>query len=539
MTKHQNSSRGISGPLSRRDILRAGGLLLPAAAVAPTLLTRVAQAASSGGFDYYISTSGSDGNPGTLASPWAITAINTQQSAYAGKRLGILPGTYDVSVMMRNARSEAAILQIQGGPNSSTPTYIGTSNASGIYQQGTATLDSYGSVGAHGGGNTVSPYVIGQTAGGTNVGPQPSNLGNWILDGLIITGFSNWAIAVSDYGGFAPISNVTIQNCTCANSVCTLTTTHPGPIIIYRGNNILVSNCWLYNNVNTAADNTHYAGIMIFAIGGPTTGVTIEKCTMVNSSCINAGMDNYAVENVTIRQCYFDMTDAGTNFHQANAMMGFMKTQTGLTADSIHNNIIKGGNPLDVYPADQGDNAIAFYNNTWDLAGGSPGVGVRFEENSGFGNGRAGGALFSYYNNLVYDNGATNNGYGYVVCNSDGFRVCDYNIYGTINNFATYSPGGGMNGPTSQSFASWKAAIGGDSHSSTSSTNPFTNNGSYALQYLVQSGSPAYQAGHVGGTSSGAVCNIGAWDGTVTQIGCNFAGGAAAAPNAPVLRSVS
>jgi hypothetical protein len=537
VTYHQNSRR-ISGSLSRRDMLRAGGLLLPAAVLAPALLIRVSQAAGSGAFDYYISTTGNNSNPGTLAAPWAITAINTQQSVYAGKRLGILPGIYDISVMMRNAGSEAAVLQIQGGPNSSTRTYIGTSNASGIYQQGTATLDCHGSVGAYGGGNGVYPYPIGQTGSGTNVGPRPSNLGNWTLDGLIITGFSNWAIAISDYGGFAQIPNATIQNCTFANSVCTYTTTHPGPIMIYRGSNILVSNCWLYNNVNTAADNTHYAGIMIFAIGGPTTGVTIEKCTIVNSSCINAGMDNFAIDNVTIRQCYIDMTEAGTNFNQHSAMMGFMKAQTGLIADSIHNNIIKGGSPFDVYPADQGDNAIAFYNNTWDLAGGSPAVGVRFEGNSGYGRGQAGGTLFSYYNNLIYDNGATNNGYGYVVCNSDGFTVCDYNIYGAINKFATYPAFGGTSGPASQTFASWKTAIGGDSHSSTNSTNPFTNTGSYALQYLVQSGSPAYQAGRVGGVASGAACNIGAWDGTVAQIGCNFAGGVLA-PNAPLLRTVS
>src|SRR5882724_10552131 len=51
-------------------------------------------------FDFYISPTGVNTNVGSLASPWAITAINTKQSAYAGKRLGILPGTYDVSGLM-------------------------------------------------------------------------------------------------------------------------------------------------------------------------------------------------------------------------------------------------------------------------------------------------------------------------------------------------------------------------------------------------------------------------------------------------------
>jgi hypothetical protein len=29
-------------------------------------------------------------------------------------------------------------------------------------------------------------------------------------------------------------------------------------------------------------------------------------------------------------------------------------------------------------------------------------------------------------------------------------------------------------------------------------------------------------SGSCGGTSAGAQCNIGAWDGTYSQIGCNF-----------------
>jgi hypothetical protein len=34
-------------------------------------------------FDYYISTSGSDSNPGTLASPWAITSLQVTNSNFS------------------------------------------------------------------------------------------------------------------------------------------------------------------------------------------------------------------------------------------------------------------------------------------------------------------------------------------------------------------------------------------------------------------------------------------------------------------------
>ena len=102
--------------------------------------------------------------------------------------------------------------------------------------------------------------------------------------------------------------------------------------------------------------------------------------------------------------------------------------------------------------------------------------------------------------------------------------------------FSTYGANGGGNA-TSQSFSTWKSAIGGDTHSSTISAKPFTNNGAYALQYQVQAGSPAYQAGRVRGVASGAICHIGAWDGTVTQIG--YSSGGIVQPNPPVLITVS
>ena len=64
-------------------------------------------------------------------------------------------------------------------------------------------------------------------------------------------------------------------------------------------------------------------------------------------------------------------------------------------------------------------------------------------------------------------------------------------------------------------LSAWASAIGGlETHSSTNGTNPFTNGGTYADQYQIQSGSPAYQAGRVGGTSGGAITNVGAWDGS-------------------------
>ncbi len=479
-------------------------------------------------FAFYIATTGSDSNVGSLASPWAITAINTKQSTYAGLRLGILPGTYDVSITLQNCNVEEAILQIQGGPNSSTRTYIGTSNAGGTYQQGTATIDCFGASGQYGGGNSLFPYPIGQTDGGGNAGPQPSNLGNWTLDGLIFSGYSRWAVALADAGGGpGQIPNATIQNCTFHNGRNPTLTTHPAPITAYRVSNLLISNCWLYDN-NSPADKNHYAGILVFGISGPSTNVTIEKCTIINSANIYLAEDNSNVDNVTIRQCYFDMTLAGSgNFAPPYAIQGAGTEGRGGggTTNNFHNNIVKGGNFYDMNGTTPTSIGVNFYNNTWDRDAGT-----------GYSNSDAGlfrmlelsglSGLFQAYNNLVYDNGAGAYGqYQAVAANIDGFTVLDYNVYGAATpGFYEFAASGGA-AIGSASFASWKTATGADAHSIQSASNPFTNNGVNALAYQISPGSSAYQFGFTGGTSAGTVVNAGAWDGVVTQIGCSFADG--------------
>jgi hypothetical protein len=473
-------------------------------------------------FDFFISTTGSDSNVGSLVSPWSITAINTKQSTYAGKRLGIMPGTYDVSVLMQNAGYQGAVLQIQGGPNSSTKTYIATCNSSGVYQAGTATLDAKGSVGQYGGGNTAHvPYVLGQTIGSTGTGPQPTAWGNWTIDGILFTGFSNWAVTLS--GGIDTVptqpANCTIQNCGFFNSVTAQTGTHPGPVMCYDYNNCLISNCWFYNNTNTAADITHYASITAQGFGGGSTGLTIQYCSFLQTPGIYIIEDNGAVYNTTVLYNYFDMTTTA-NVLDTIALVGGTNSTTGQLGNSFHHNIVRGGGLYDnvAFQTNYSAQSCLFYNNTWDRVAGSGGnqLGFRFLETPGS------SSLITAYNNLMYDNGGGTNSYGYMVANVDGVALCDYNIYGTLNTFSTYGSNGGTSN-TSQTFTTWKSAIGGkDAHSSTNGTNPFTNNGTYALQYQVQSGSPAFQTGFVGGVSSGAVCNVGAWDGTVTQIGCNL-----------------
>ncbi len=106
-------------------------------------------------FDYYISPTGSAANAGTLAAPWDIsvfamtpssgTAANFQ-SLMAGKRIGMLPGTYPVypywSQQFNDGASHGSCLTVPSG-TAASPTYVASCDASGNYSPRTATIDAH------------------------------------------------------------------------------------------------------------------------------------------------------------------------------------------------------------------------------------------------------------------------------------------------------------------------------------------------------------------------------------------------------------
>src|ERR1700722_14786747 len=107
---------------TRRTLLKRGGCAALATAVPMLIRTARAQTTS---YNFYISPTGSDSNPGTLTSPWSINAINTKQSTYAGKSVGVLPGTYNIYALCHALASsgsqQTAALSINGGTAGSPP----------------------------------------------------------------------------------------------------------------------------------------------------------------------------------------------------------------------------------------------------------------------------------------------------------------------------------------------------------------------------------------------------------------------------------
>jgi hypothetical protein len=525
--RYAASPNGPQAGLTRRSLLRTGGLAIAGLSIS-SALPPAAWGQSAATFDYYIGPTGTDGNPGTLGSPWAITAINTKRATYAGKRLGILPGTYDVSSLM-NSSAHTPVLNINGGTGPSNVTYIGTSNATGQYQRGTATITANGN-GLYGGGNGNVSSIIGQ-------GGSVANWGYWTIDGLTLTGFSLWAVHVGNYDGSnGTITNATIQNCEFTGGSAQNSTVASGvnlaPLVIYKAINTLVTNNYFHDNYGWT-DSSHFSAIYQWGLaGGPTAGSAITYNTFVNTGNVHG--KEATMYDTTVAYNYIDMTNKTPSGGYTQGIFGFGQGSGKLS--SFHHNIIISDCYIDL-TNDTGSNAwtypCAIYNNTFAQCRSSSNVGVRWWEAA------SGTRLLSFYNNLFYDNGYSGIGYlGYVCTNTDAFSVCDYNIYGGHDNFTSVAPGVSADSSFNayKSLAAWQTAIGSlDAHSSSKAINPFTNTGPLALQYGVTTGSIAYNSGKVGGISTGATCSVGAWDGTVAQIGHNF--GARAVPPNPLIAS--
>jgi hypothetical protein len=552
---------------SRREFLKIGGLLIPIGMGFPRFL----EAQTGSTFAYYISPTGSDANAGTLASPWAISSLSpysgsANYSKIGGKRVGLLPGTYGVGKFMVDAwnsqGTDGIALDIPGG-SSSSPTYIASCNAQGTYSRGTATIQGNDN-GSFGGGNAVAVSMIGST----------SARGGWVtLDGLKLTGASVWCVTFGDIAGNnTSNSGYVIQNCEITGNNCQSAPVASGKnvacISIMSAIGAVVTNNYLHDNMGWT-DGQHFSAIYHWGLGSGTGGTQITYNTFVNSGGIQ--LKENTQWDMQVAYNYIDMTTVTPGGQLTNVApiwggcedgsSSVMPGGNGTLAKFHHNVLIAYAGNSNISPAELGGTwlnlwfgngqgywsyPVDVYNNTCVATSALNGSGVNISSGSASTRG-----LVSFYNNLFWDAGYNAVGqYGWFFTNKNAFTVCDYNIYGTHqgnSNWANFSANGsqglGTIAATASNFANWQAMTGGDAHSTTNSTNPFTNSGSLAQQYQVQSGSPAYQAGRIGGTASGGACNVGAWDGTVTQIGCNLSASASPppsnpAPQAPTLKLV-
>jgi hypothetical protein len=513
---------------TRRTLLKRGGYA--ALATAAPMLIRTARAQTTS-FNFYIGPNGSDSNPGTQASPWAITSLNNKWTAYAGKSVGILPGTYNVYALVQaGAGFNRPALVVNGG-TSGSPTLIQSTTPRG------AILTAANPSG--GGYPTNNCGMIGQG----QYSSAPPNLGNVIIDGLYFTrGFQvalNFYLAQSGSGEGGP-TGLEIRNCEVFDISGVLDNNVSA--IYLQG----YTGAWVHNNKLHSVQ--------------PGGGGNADDCAGIYSYYCHSNIYEYN----TIYDCNNAIFDKASpngnhtwryNYLESNGLTPQNCVHGGSGGQlsdklTIHNNIMLApqsglwdgsGGAVGVNVAYQ---SLLLYNNTCLFAAGDSGVYFP-----------AGGSTVSPPANVTQYNNVfsyTSTGFQGAWCYpSPSLVASDYNLVGTYAASSTalgMSTQGNLGTPTLYTLASWRTVFGLDAHSAAlnpsflsptytaSSLNPL----GWALQSGTAGSASSSSPGSVGGVTGGALCDMGAWGGASppTQIGCNF-GPAGAVPNPPVIISVS
>jgi len=445
--------------------------------------------------DYYIGLSGSDSNPGTLASPWALTAINTKQATYAGKTVGLLDGTYGLVTILGQPPGNGSNdygqnrLQVKGG-SSGSPTVIKSVNPRGAIIDWQKSIETSGSASASMG--PTSDYVTIQDLVFTNATYRCIN--NYASEGT---------------GG----NHLTVTGCQFENQVYSGGGSANAAAIYTQGwNDILITNC-RFQGGSAPNDDNRYSCIKTYTA---THRCTIEYCTFI----AEAGTGNCIYfkdgSNFTpiVRYCHMDRSAGSTSSGDEDHCVFFdgQTTDNTDTASFHHNVMIQGGSNNAVFAADNFSGFIGtydFHNNTFVGPWGSGGA-IR---KAGDGNPVA----TNIYNNIFYRVSGSPSGTADVNIRSIAtVGTMDYNYYPSTS--PTWVMDGGS--PTYSSLSAWLAACASasradiDAHSITGANPLFVGSGTDAAAYQLQAGSPCKTLG-AGGTE------IGAWAGQ-SQIGSSF-----------------
>jgi hypothetical protein len=482
-------------PRTRRNFLRAGGTIFAAALLTPNLRARAAGT----GFDFYISPSGSDSNPGTAASPWALTALNTKRQIYAGRRVGVMPGRYNCLALLSSYDKDGwakPAFNIAGGkPNS--PTIVQS------IEPQRAVLDG----GANGSTNPGGQPLIGSS--------QPfCGPGHIVLDGFEILGCYNRAVAMGA-GASVPARNLglVVQNCSVHGLSNEISGANPTAITIYAGDGALVQN----NFVTDFSDTTDRAcGIEFW---GSINCVAQFNTIVGTNSQLQGGLyfKNAGQYNNTVRFNYIDLGAHG------NSAVGIAVDSDGdgSTKITVNNNIViadVAASPALIitgkYPASL--NNQLWYNNTMvGIPAHSVGAFIRF--------GAAG--TITFFNNII--SRSTTGGRGDINTNISALALIDYNCY-PRNPVLGLSPDGTNPYPSIKAGSAAEmnktlaaATLGRDQHSIAADPQ-FVARGTDAAYFQLAATSPCKGKGSTTGAPSGDPTDMGAWGNGAKQIGCDF-----------------
>ena len=505
--------------VTRRTVIKHGGYAALAMA-GGRLFVRDALAQATTTFDYYISPTGDDNNAGTLASPWSITALNNNAATYAGKHVGLLPGTYQYgtkggvqttlySLCMGNqGGSQAGVAVNVNGGTAASPTLVASCNSSGVYSPRTATLNAANPSGGAKPSNFCG--IIGQSENVNGV-----NFGNAILDGLIVTGSNGAGVNFFPASSSSPggATGLVLRNSEIYGVVGN-ENGNMGGFFAYNCTGALITNNKIHDILPTSGNLTQQDCAGIFTqecLNNVYTYNTIYKC---NASIY----DKNTSQGATIAYNYLD--------NSLNPNGGIFDTGGGASGSTVtvYNNILVGsagiwGVNAVQFPSLQ--NWIIYNNSIWSPSGGFNAGAGAFMPTTG---------KVTFYNNIVAAAGSSSNP-SYWTC-SGTVTLSDYNCLQDGGNLVGTSPASAPYSYTPYSLAAWRTASGFDAHSIQEPVGTMFTGYQSLNPASFQTVPAAVQAlGRVGGVSTGAVTPAGAWGNGAVQIGCNFG----PVPNAAVL----
>jgi hypothetical protein len=495
--------------VTRRTIL-VNAIQLP---IIGLLLPKLGQATTA--FDFYIGPTGNDSNPGSQAQPWSITALNTKRSTYAGKKVGLLDGTYDVSALPGTANTVK--LALPSGTSSTSPTVIQAVNP----RQAVLTSKV--------GSNYFGPAIIGSGANGTGTNPQIQYI---TIKDLTIAGCDGAAVSFACDSGAKTCPGLIIDGCHISDCVNTTNgATNVGGIALGTGpDGCIIQNCLIHDCFQIGLSRTsHGNSAAIYDWGNNTV---IQYCTLYGCNNLiyqkNQGV-NPPPQGATIRNNYMWAGTSGSG----PALAGFNNaggTSPPYAPTNIYNNIFEdlqlyyqsnGG--VDALQAD-----LNFFNNTVYSRAGTSSMGYWIQANPNV-------ATVRVYNNiLVRKTVDSARGDLTIGPSYGGSGIYDYNRYPVDAKFGLGAKASAY--PNLISLAQWQAVAGTpDIHSVTGDpafVGPLIA-GSGPNQYRLQSASPCKLVGRIGGISTGTTVDMGVWGGGATQIGHNFSLVPIPAPVAP------
>lgn len=452
-------------------------------------------------FDFYISPTGSDSNPGTLASPWAITALMSKTSTIAGKTVGLLDGTYDVP----NGYDDnwGGSLQHHG----QRITAAGTSGARTVIQ----------SVNPR--GATLQP-AAGVTFSIITLDAAYVTLKDIIFNaGSIVTSIRFWG----DYGTIEGCQFEAAQANTNDNAGHIYFKAHDAPKVQYP----TFRNCHFKGLANLSGANPNNRTVNANHIHGfAVYGALIEGCTFRDSYApLRPKYDwaAYTFRNNLVYDCQQGLVHICTD--QSSVAI----------RNTVNNNLFIGtsvSTPCSMgdylYATGQRAALVDYFNNTSVCVYLSDGSDQRWWRSAG--ETPNSGGTSKFYNNIFHYAGTPSGTHVTFTFGgeagagvSDLFSLMNYNGYPSgwfkVNQGDFYTPDASYS-----TLAAWNAASGFEAGSVQATPSFSVGTGTTPSNYTLQSGSAFKGAGKSDGTIGGSAVDMGCWGGVSvpTHIGATF-----------------